>query len=99
MAKKKITAPRLKMEITPEEKLLNDALKQLRKKFEKSTFASALYWAGYAAATKKKNKQLKELLIWLLGYTDFPQRKEGEGAYYWRKHLRKKLKEQGIEIV
>lgn len=40
----------------------------------------------------------KEVYKWLLGYTDFPERKPGEGAYYWRKELRKKLKQIGVEI-
>lgn len=40
----------------------------------------------------------KEIYKWLLGYSDFPARKQGEGAYYWRKELRKKLKEIGVEI-
>lgn len=45
-----------------------------------------------------KNLPVISIFKWLLGYTDFPDRKEGEPAYYWRKHLREKLKYIGIEI-
>ncbi len=42
--------------------------------------------------------EIMQIFEWLLGYTTFPQREEGEGAYYWRTHLRKKLSALGIEI-
>ena len=35
---------------------------------------------------------------WLLGYTDFPIKKEKDGNFYWRKELRKKLLDIGIDI-
>jgi len=40
----------------------------------------------------------RQIFRWLLGYEDFPQRVSGEGRYYWRKYLRRKLSEIGIEI-
>ena len=42
--------------------------------------------------------EVLKLMAWLLGYTDFPERKEGDGPYYWRTHLREKIKAMGIEI-
>lgn len=39
-----------------------------------------------------------EVLKYMCGYTDFPQRKEGEGAYYWRKILRNKFEEIGVKF-
>lgn len=35
-------------------------------------------------------KRLKEAIVWALGYTDFRERQNGEGAYWWRKELREK---------
>jgi len=36
-------------------------------------------------------KKLKKAVLWALGSeSDFKQRKEGEGAYWWRKELRKR---------
>lgn len=31
------------------------------------------------------------IFMWLLGYTDWPERKPGEGAFYWRGKLRRDL--------
>lgn len=42
--------------------------------------------------------EVLKLIAWLLGYNDFPERKEGEGPHYWRTHLREKIKAMGIEI-
>lgn len=51
------------------------------------------------------NRQLSKCLlvandafVWLLGYTDFPARKEGDGTYYWRSILRKRLADAGFNI-
>ncbi len=41
-------------------------------------------------------EEFKKILRWLLGYESFPKRKDGEGAYYWRKHLRDKLNKAGF---
>jgi hypothetical protein len=40
-----------------------------------------------------RDKQIKEIFQWLLGYYHFPPRGEFDGAYWWRSHLREKLKE------
>lgn len=40
---------------------------------------------------RKAQGENTEIYRWLLGYTDFPQRKDGEGAYYWRTELRRRL--------
>lgn len=45
---------------------------------------------------KKENKRLKDSIKWVLGYSDFRARKEGEGAYWWRKELRER---SGIDNV
>ena len=42
-------------------------------------------------ALERQREEIKGVIEWLLGYKDFPQRQEGEGAYYWRSYLRKKL--------
>lgn len=39
-----------------------------------------------------------EVLKWACGYYDFPEKQPGQGNYYWRTHLRAKMKEIGIEI-
>ena len=44
------------------------------------------------------NDEVQPIFEWLLGHTDFPARKDGDGAYYWRKELRKKLNEIGLTI-
>lgn len=41
---------------------------------------------------EEKNKY-NSIFSWLFGETDFPLRKESEGAYWWRKELRRKLAE------
>jgi hypothetical protein len=45
---------------------------------------------------KTLTKETIEIFKWLLGYSDFPERKEGEGAYWWRKELRVKLNDIGF---
>ena len=39
---------------------------------------------------QKENKRLKDAIRWALGYTNFPLRNKGEGAYWWRKELGKR---------
>jgi hypothetical protein len=41
-------------------------------------------------------REAADIFEWLLGYTDFRQREQGEGAYWWRKELRKRIDEAGI---
>lgn len=41
---------------------------------------------------------LSEVVRWALGYSDFPARREGEPAFYWRTHLRNKLNDFGYFI-
>lgn len=45
-----------------------------------------------------KSLPTPEIFRWLLGYTDFRQREEGEGAYWWRKELRERLKAININV-
>lgn len=47
---------------------------------------------------EKQQQGIFEIFEWLLGYNDFPERQDGEGAYYWRTHLREKLKTIGFDI-
>jgi len=47
---------------------------------------------------KEEGKHIK-IYRWLCGYFDFPIREEGDGAYYWRSHLRNKLKKIGISTL
>lgn len=44
--------------------------------------------ADLTAALRAENERLKRAIHWALGYTDFEARLPGEGAYWWRKHLR-----------
>ena len=44
------------------------------------------------------NKHI-EIYKWLLGYGDFPLKKDGEGNFYWRKHLRDKLADIGMHYT
>lgn len=54
-----------------------------------------------ALIQKQEREEVEEIIVayekqneifrWLLGYEDFPERKAGEGAYWWRKPLREKL--------
>lgn len=46
----------------------------------------------------KKFAEVMDIFRWLLGYFNFPERKEKEGAYYWRSHLRKRLYRIGIDL-
>lgn len=39
----------------------------------------------------QQDKEYQEIFNWLLGYTTFPKRKEGEGMFWWRKELREKV--------
>jgi hypothetical protein len=41
---------------------------------------------------RRQNTKIHVIIKWLLGeFGDFPVRQEGEGAYYWRDELRKRL--------
>lgn len=46
----------------------------------------------------RPSDEVMDVLEWLHGYNDFPERGEKEGAYYWRTHLRNKLSQIGIDI-
>lgn len=46
----------------------------------------------------KKVSAANDAFIWLLGYTDFPERQEGDGSYYWRSLLFNKLKDSGFDL-
>mgnify|MGYP001791670578 CR=1 FL=1 len=46
----------------------------------------------FIAQQREQNKaEYEEIFKWLDGQGDFPARKEGQGAYWWRIDLRKKL--------
>ena len=52
---------------------------------------SSTYQKGLEEGGRKTESKYRAIFEWLDGLTDFPERKEGEGAYYWRKHLREKI--------
>jgi hypothetical protein len=52
-----------------------------------------------AENTKEVEERHEQIYRWLLGYEDFPQRGKLDGAYYWRNHLRSKLREHGIAFT
>lgn len=47
-------------------------------------------------AVEERDYKYNQIILWLLGYHDFPERAKGEGAYYWRTHLINKLKNFGL---
>lgn len=47
---------------------------------------------GFEAGRTAERARVREIFLWLLGYSDFPERKLGDGTYWWRKELRQKLK-------
>ena len=54
---------------------------------------AADFWLSKLSTTRREvEDEYQEIFDWLDGRgEDFPERKEGEGAYYWRNHLRQKL--------
>jgi hypothetical protein len=51
---------------------------------------------AYEIGKQAERARVREIFLWLLGYTNFPERKLGDGAYWWRKDLRKKLEEADL---
>jgi hypothetical protein len=52
-----------------------------------------------AQENKEVHGEVANIFRWLLGIAgDFPLREEGQGDYYWRKHLHDKLKDADIDI-
>ena len=43
-----------------------------------------------AEAAEERCKRLNDAIIWALGYTDFAERKDGQGKYWWRSGLRER---------
>lgn len=43
-----------------------------------------------AERAEAERDKLKAAIRWALGYEDWPERKDGEGAFYWRKELRRR---------
>ncbi len=71
---------------------------------------SASEWVLRTALAEKERSELRvelarvreadnEIFLWLLGHRDFPERQEGDGAYWWRKELRMKLALQGMAFI
>ena len=46
-----------------------------------------------------ENRQMKEIFKWLLGYYSFPYQGKGEGKYYWRSHLRRRLPKSVLDYI
>lgn len=53
---------------------------------------------GLNSQLQAEKEKHMEIFRWLLGYTDFPAKQEGDGDYYWRKGLRQKLESTGIDF-
>lgn len=57
---------------------------------------SRIFTAADLAKAREEGRREAEakfwpIFLWLLGYTDWPERKPGEGAFYWRTKLRRDL--------
>lgn len=59
--------------------------------------ASIITYNHVLQKIEKQEKQTRSVFRWLLGYTNFPIR-GASGPYYWRTHLRAKIKKLGIEF-
>ena len=46
--------------------------------------------ASAVASQAAQIAELKAAIVWALGYTNFPGREDGQGAFYWRKELRER---------
>lgn len=87
----------------PDAQVLREALERIANREHEPGMTSAMYHneakrIAREALSAGDGSPIIDIFKWLLGYTDFPQRQEGEGQYYWRTHLREKLKAIGIEI-
>ena len=60
--------------------------------------ASAVSRSADKNEANEREKKMIRIFQWLTGYRgDFPERKNGQGAYYWRTPLTAKLKRLGID--
>jgi len=50
------------------------------------------------ATAQAQLKRLGDIIVWALGYTDFAERKDGQGAYWWRTEMRAKLDKAGFKV-
>jgi hypothetical protein len=71
-----------------------ELVKQVRyKEWEqnKSLGSSAVELAKRTVLAEQERDALKAAISWALGeFDDFPERKEDEGAYWWRNELRRR---------
>lgn len=52
------------------------------------------------ALSLQDQRKVREIFQWLLGMKeDFPERQPGQGQYYWREQLRRKLIIANIDII
>lgn len=47
----------------------------------------------------RDRERMIDIFKWLLGYTDFPEKKTGDHEFYWRHYLRDRLYSIGIDIL
>ena len=52
----------------------------------------------YTAEQWVKIEDVLSVIKYMCGYTDFPERQEGQGVYYWRTILREKFEEIGVSF-
>jgi len=53
---------------------------------------------GQLDTAQAQLKRLGDIIVWALGYTDFAERKDGQGAYWWRTEMRAKLDKAGFKV-
>ena len=80
---------------------MNEELKEAAEKWADDMYGSGEkeIQHGFIAGAQWQKEQVIEVMKYMCGYTDFPARQEGQGAYYWRTIMREKFKEIGIEIT
>lgn len=67
-----------------------DRIEALEAEVERWRSAAANASANEAAA-EARAERLREAILWALGQIgEWPERKPGEGAFYWRKELRRR---------
>ena len=72
---------------------MKNIVERLRGNGQRPYFGDGATMYDAAAEIERLRARIAELegaVVWALGYTDFRERREGEGAYWWRKELRER---------
>lgn len=89
------------------QKMKDDAEAQERELDEAEKFLHALQQnkehqpqlpQAHVSLSSPPSADVIEIFEWLLGYSDFPEKRQGDGAFWWRKELRHRLEFLGIHI-